>query len=469
MSARSGGRGVGRRAWGTAVLSAVASLAACGRGPQGTVAVLAADAAPNNHRRDAALPRSQAATWPKLPRSAEATTALLQRHSRRPAPKADPLDLAGAVLASLTQGAPGRIAGDEPIRRWLQQRLDLATQAGRELYLLFGTYHDAGGQVEAFGRLTGPGGLSKLSAVVVEQLDADGQWAGLPAQEQQGDDELLASYLARGKPAAYAALAKKQARDNYTGWKYGYLPTVMDLVVRARAAGAPLLGCDMPRGVQHQVGAKASDLLRLRELHCLLALKTATARVKPPHRIAMIWGQDHVGPRGIPRLLPPTTEVLSVYVLGHRPAAPSAETDLGRRISLADPVLIPLRQRGSHLELALLLPDARWGMQVERARERLPIGTEFEPGLVVQSQQRGSVRLLGRREAVGRAPQRLEVPPGTHAYQLEAGGRLYLGALELTAGEQLELDFDPARRQVRVLHRSAEPARPSSAQAPPSR
>src|SRR6185295_6154237 len=99
----------------------------------------------------AASAPAPAASFPELPTSAEAAEALVQRETLRAVGADRPLD-AAAILAAVEHGP---VAGREAVTRWLQGFLD---RAGGDAHLLFGTWHDAPGQIDAFRRLVGPGG-----------------------------------------------------------------------------------------------------------------------------------------------------------------------------------------------------------------------------------------------------------------------------------------------------------------------
>ncbi len=384
--------------------------------------------------------------WPALPRSRAAAEALVHARTRR-TPGAAPSLEPTALLARL-DAAP-LVAGEAEVRRWLLARL--ARAGARDAYLLWGTYHDSGGQLEAFRRLLGP--EHGLTHVVVEQLDADGAWADLPAAEQRGDTAAITAYLRRGDEHAWQALAAKQWREDYTAWKYGYLSQVMDLLVAARAVGVPLLGCDLPRPLQNLADRAGSTLYRVRELHCLLALEDAldVARTRPPRRLALLWGQDHVKPHGLRRFLPPGDLVVSVYLVGQRPGPLTPEAQLAKRLVVNDPLLFPLDAAAE--ELALLLPGRPLGGEVDRSREWLEDPALGRPGVAllrVESTRPGTLHLRGRMTPIGPAARELELPPGPAAYLAVVGGLRIAGVLSLAPGGRTELVLDAQRRTTRV-------------------
>src|SRR5262249_36388614 len=127
-----------------------------------------------------------AATWPELPRTPEAARDLIERRTTRPPGPAAELPAERILAAADQHGWQPVVAGDDNVIAWLQAFLDRATAKGHDGLLLFGTVHDAGGQVDAFRRLIGPSGLSRLSLVAVEQFRATGAWQGVPEAAQRG-------------------------------------------------------------------------------------------------------------------------------------------------------------------------------------------------------------------------------------------------------------------------------------------
>jgi hypothetical protein len=386
---------------------------------------------------------------PGTPADAEA---LVRAHTRRdPAgPGVARPDLSPAsLLERLSSDRARVIAGHEAIVAYLEERMARAAAAGRSSYLLWGTFHDSAVQVEAFRRLLGPEGLRSLSGVVVEQLDADGRWRDLPAGLQAGDDAAIEAFLRDGDAASYRGLAAKQRRVNYTGWKYGYVPVVLDLLVAARAHRTPVRGCDMPRPLQRRAERAGELLARLRELHCLLALEsTRGVRLR---RVAMLWGQDHVAPHGLRRFIPEPALVLSCYVLGGRPGTLTPEARLRPRLVVNDPLLLALDEPEE--QLAVLLPGADLGGELERARG--PLEVVAQPGrgeLEVGSTSPGTLLLGTRRVAVGPRETVVELPAGAHTYRVRAreAGRvvLFIGAVEVPAGGRTRLLLDARRRST---------------------
>jgi hypothetical protein len=409
--------------------------------------------------RDA--PRA-ARRWPALPRSRNAAEALIHSSTRRAGDGTATVDLSpSSVMALPALSGEGKlVVGQEAIIAWLAARMSRA--GAHDAYLLWGTYHDSGGQVEAFRRLIGPGGLPELTTIVVEQFDADGHWAELPTAPQRGDDAVIDAFL-QGDRESFDRLASKQRRVDYTAWKYSYLPTVMDLLLAARAVGRPLFGCDMPRPLQHVAEGSGSALYRLRDLHCLFALEERLA-ARPRRtalRVAMLWGQDHVAPHGVRRFLPSEALALSCYVLGHRPGPLTPEAQLRRRLVINDPVLLPLDAREE--QILVLLPGPDLSGTVDRARE--PIETRRPPEgpatLVVRSAQAGTLHVAGRSVAVGPRGRELALPPGPQPYVLRVGEQRVIGVVTVGPGDRLVLTMNAAARRTEVLLQ--EPSAPSIA------
>jgi hypothetical protein len=336
-------------------------------------------------------------------------------------------------------------SGDAQIRAWLEQRL---TGPGTS-WLLFGTFHDAAGQVDAFRQLVGPGGVP-FTQVVLEQLRADGRW-GATAGAQTGDSAPLARFLASGDRAAWDELARAHEEHDYTAWKYGYAERVLDVITTARALRIPALGCDLPDALLARAvgdaGAEATppgsdeEVLRLRELHCLLSVRDAVGGAKG--RVAMLWGQAHVRGDGFRRYLPPGNQVLSVYAVGARHSADAPDELLRDRLILNDPVLVPLGEG----EAALLLPDGWLGGQLERVRTK----GEAPPGIRVSATTAGTFTLGRQSVEVASEEAHLSVEPSAHTYCFESGGLRVVGNVLVPARGEVELSIDTPARSTRSV------------------
>ena len=339
--------------------------------------------------------------------------------------------------------------GDGPVRARAQRFLDEATARGHDAYVLFGTFHDSEGQIEAFRRLVGPGGLRGLTAVTVEQLRATGQWADVPEVSELGDDLDITAYLERGDLAAFDRLGERHRDGDYVAWKLGYAPKVLDLLVTARAASPSYWfgGCDMPTGTQELLSEVPEKYLgRLREIHCLDALQEATRDRRGPRRVAMLWGQAHLG--SLPSFLPPSAEVLSINVLGFRTGPETLEAKLAPSLVLADPLFVPLSESGD--VAALVYPDAVLGASVDRVHEagdlrptRIAFVSPVATRVLLAEHSVDIVPHCASGVCVGQAS--LDVPPGDHRYVATFGALRMAGAVHLRQGVAVEIRFDPAQ------------------------
>jgi hypothetical protein len=387
--------------------------------------------------------------WPELPRTPEAAEELIRARTARELAGADPAATSPEALLQAIAARPAALVAGEPaVVAWLQGVLDRAAAEGRDSVVLFGSYHDAGGQIDAFRRLIGPLGLRGLTHVAVEQLRADGAWKGVPIEAQRGDDEAIGAWLDRGDRSALEALAQRHGTADYAAWKFGYEPAVLDLLVTARAAGLRIAGCDLASSAQALlVDVPEASRLRLRELHCLLSLPAA----KGPRRAALLWGQAHTRPDGLRRFLPPSTAALSVYAFGYRSGEWTAEAAIGAHLALTDPLLIPLDPAGT--EVALLYPDGPIAAAIDRVRADASSGAA---GLHVRIEgAQGTLHLGDHASPIGPELRRIEAPSGDHAYVLDAGSVRFAGAIHLAAGSGLDLIFDPARRSLALTERPA--------------
>lgn len=409
---------------------------------------------PGSAGPDSGVRSVSSGAWGPLPGSQADVQALIDRRRLRSDLAARPEPDPDEVLALIRRGVErDRVATGWPmIVQRLGARLDAACSTGRDAYLLFGTWHDSGLQLDALRRLIGPAGIGGWSALVIEQFDADGCWAGVGEGPQRGDDDDLAAWNESADRSAFGRLRLAQQRDDYTAYKYGNLDRVMDLLVTARAAGVDVLGCDMPAGLQRRLQSKGlEDLTRLREVHCLLALADRLTRssLQRPIRVAMLWGQDHVAPGSVPSLLPPQAEVVPIYAVGGRPVDHGLAAELGARLAITGPMLVPLEADAGYL---LLLPGDRLGARVERRRlaileqgRLLPTG-KLEvhcavPGELTLRQWKGPVEgTTHLRSAAGQAPFLFVSPAGALA-----------GGVQVPAGGSVELELDPAERRVDLV------------------
>lgn len=396
---------------------------------------------------DGAAAPVEGPAWPPLPRDPVSTEDLLAASSVRLGEAPAEVDLAPAAilaLPALDRGEGEIVAGSASVARWLDVRLG----EGQGL-LLVGTYHDSREQVAAFRRLVGPSGVPDVEHVVLEHLVAEGRWPAVPARAREGDDAAITGFLRTGDAAAYSRLATRIDRHAYTAWRYGVTPELMDVLQAARSAGQTVAGCDMPRPLLAAAGVDAELEDRLRELHCWLALRDRLEGPAPPRRVAMLWGLEHVRPGAFRRLVPASIPVVSLFLVGGRPSPLAPEAELGRRLVVNDPVLLPVGPGPD--QAVLLLPGPHLAGRVERSREIVGAPASGPAAVVVRSETPGTLSLGGRRLDVGPEPVRTEVEPGESAYLLLAGQSRLVGALDLAPGASVELDLDPAARETRLL------------------
>jgi len=141
--------------------------------------------------------------------------------------------------------------------------------------------------------------------------------------------------------------------------------------------------------------------------------------------------------------------VLSVSLFGHRGGEGTVEHDLGKRLGVVDPVLVPLDAAGA--EAALLLPAGDLGVEVTRVREAAA-GPDAE--LRVSVLEGSATLYVGPRTLrIEAYPKVMPLQPGDTAYVLEAGDTRYVGALERRAGRTFEIVLDPRRRALSLTQR----------------
>ncbi|MBL9110964.1 MAG: hypothetical protein JNM74_16900, partial [Myxococcales bacterium] len=326
-----------------------------------------------------------ALAWPSLPTTPEAARAVVDAYvvrktnARRPAAVSarDLLEHLGAVELAR---AP---SGDAAVKSALLRRVSEGTGDG---YLLVGVSHASGEPVVAFRRLVeGPGSYTHVG---LEPLAADGHWSGLSDAEQRGSSSLLANYMTKGDAESLEALRVAHDTHDYAAWKLGYASLVLDLVPPSRAGAYALVPLDMPPQLKTKLAALGDRLLDVRELHAFFALREALSGPRPRARVAMLWGDAHVGQAGIARFLPVGATVVSVHVLGleAEPGRTSDERDAGPpATTVLDPLLVPMPSG----DLALVLPSPGADSRVDRVRRADGDGGETrllvsgEPGMVV--------------------------------------------------------------------------------------
>jgi hypothetical protein len=406
-------------------------------------------AAPSAASASAASP---AAAWPPLPRDGVAVGALIEAETRTtPAAALPPLTV-DPIVAALRDGVrrSSLATGLRPIAEALGKRIEGAAHRGASVYLMFGSFHDAPGQLDAFRQLVGPLGITPAPLVALEQLQADGAWTGVDGN-QAGDDAPLRRYLASGEAGALAELEESQRERNYTAWKYDYVERVTDLVTTVRAAGRELCGCDMPSTLQARVRADLGEEGEvLRDLHCALALRRALAGSPPPHRVAVFVGDAHLAPRRLARFLPADAEILRIHLLGMRGEGTGLEHALGQRLVTLEPVLAPVAET----RFVLLLPDARLGLGVDRVRTSEAIDAGDRHQLIFEGF--GGTAQVGRERAELSGTTRVSVSPGRVPFFLDAPDRAIAGSVDLPAGGSVTLSREPDG-VIRIVSRAPAP------------
>lgn len=390
-------------------------------------------------------PAAQQSPWPTLPADDATADALIAEHRRRPASPDIEITvdrIVERILATMQDGSI--VVGWSALRRWVADRA-----RAPNTWILWGTFHDSRGQVDAFRRLFGPTGSGGLS-LAVEQLKADGRWEGVDRDWQRGDTSAISSYLAEGDQRAWETLRRSQHEHNYTAWKYDYEDAILDILVAGRAGGQQVLPCDMAPALLERLtsseepsGETAEELsedriLRLRELHCLLSLRTTLPSPTPP--VAMLWGQAHVGSDGFRRFLAPDADVISIRVFGQRVSDVGIESGLAERLAITDPVLIPME---GHDELVLLLPDARLGTRMDRRLD--PMEEPAPPGdrhrIIARSLQPGRLHAEGQIVELRDEPHTIRTSAGFWPFAFERSHQLVISVVEVPQEGWVDLDL----------------------------
>ena len=448
------------------MLTALAGLAGCkdsgssNAGPAPSASAPPLAPAPSTLVFDAAKPSSaprHTVPWPSLPRTPEMARTLVATSVLRPARftrrKAE-LE-ADAIFSRTPPPKLARaIVGEERIREALRAKVSLGQGDG---YLLVGVNHASREQVEAFRRLVEV--PASYTHVMLEAFAADGHWSGMADTEQTGASAALDSYVAKGDSSSFAAVREAHDTSDYVAWKLGYAPTVTDLVVAARAGAFTLVPADMPPSLKTSLASLGDALLDVREVHAALTLRTALDGERPKARVAMLWGDAHVGEAGIARFLPKIATIVMVHLLGARPGDVAAVKKLASRFVLDDPVLLPIGEDSE--ELALVLPDARTRGDVDRvrARDATPAASDTAVAILNVTSDEGAKLYLGETAYdLSAKPVTVRLPPGAVTYVVESKGTTVVGALTLVAGEATSLAVEPSKRSTRVEHHLPKPA-----------
>lgn len=394
--------------------------------------------APSSARSKGAL------AWPSLPGTPEAARAVVDAYVVRKTNASRPAAVSARDLVE-PLGAAGLarvVSGEAAVRRALLDRVSAGNGAS-DGYLLVGVSHASGEPVVAFRRLVeGPGSYTHVG---LEPLAADGHWSGLSDAEQRGSSSLLANYMTKGDAESLEALRVAHDTHDYAAWKLGYASLVLDLVPPSRAGAYALVPLDMPPQLKTKLAALGDRLLDVRELHAFFALREALSGPRPRARVAMLWGDAHVGQSGIARFLPVGATVVSVHVLGleAEPGRTSDERDAGSpATTVLDPLLVPMPSG----DLALVLPSPGADSRVDRVRRA--DGDGGETRLLVSGEPGVVVTVGGHTIRVTAKAQAIPASAGDLTYVVERKGTRIVGALTLVAGEACELRADRAGLHV---------------------
>jgi len=410
--------------------------------------------------------------WPTLPVTPEKLDKVLASYIQRPLPKnaltnedVGPEPKAETLLNLLK----GRfrdgvvVSGWPQLVRWIDRKFEAATGDGIDAYLLWGVYHDSRDQHAAFRRVVGPLGISSGTSspvlVVVESLAADGRWTSVGKREQQGDDQAMAEFWRSASPSAFRQLAARQLKENYTAWKFDYLDEALDLLVTTRGLGNPVMGCNMPSGLQQRVRPTLKQQTeKLRELHCALALRERLAYMSKPHRVAAIWGQAHLGTAGFAEFIPPEAMVIMLRLFGGRPTEHGVAKTLRRRLVLADPVLVPTDNQGRNA--FVLLNGQHLAGDVDRVHDRqaCPLPPERQRQLHASSTVPGTLRIAGQQITLDDKPRSLRLPADPQPYLFEGNQIAVVGSLQVPEAGWIDLDLEPDKRTVRLTIHSCSPS-----------
>ncbi len=403
-------------------------------------------------------------SWPMLPRTPEDVHSLVSTSVlRRPAEpvRPAPIDGANLVLHTSLDDLARAPSGESTLRDVLAER---ASREKNGSYLLVGVNHASADSVALFKKLVEA--PASYTHVGVELFAADGHWSGLADDAQRGSSAALDAYFERGDASSFAALKAAHEQSDYVAWKLGYADTVLDLAVAARAGAYTLVPLDLAPAMKASLANALGDtLLDLREVHAALSLRSVLKRYstggpgRKPVRMAMLWGDTHVGPAGIARFLPASVDVTTVHVVGANTASLPNGAPGGTTLVLNDPVLLP----GKTDDLVVVLPDEGSRGTVDRVR--LKEGSASAPTLAKGRAKEVTVNAGGEpgtrlsRVALGRqrvdvngAKASLRVSPGAVTYVLETKSDRVVGALTLAEGETCDLSFDAKTRTTRIEH-----------------
>jgi hypothetical protein len=358
-------------------------------------------------------PAPAPAPWPSIPADVAQADALIAAHTKRPIAPRTELAL-DAWLAK-----DGAIGGWPAIQAWLRARGDA--------WVLVGTHHDSAAPLDAFRRLLDPDGVA-WTRVVMEQLRADGEWQGMPLGEQLGDSEDVKLYVRGRSEPAFRRLLAAQEENDYAAWKFGYARSVLDVVTAGRYLGVST--CDAPRAVADRFPEPSR--LRLRELHCKLALDH---ELRPgPRRIAMLWGEGHIGRDGFARYLEPSARVVTIRIPRESPAP------------VMDPVLLVDGD-----DAVLLVPDSPAHFDRVRQHHDQPVPHRF----IASSRSPAELRVAGRIVPLTATTREEDLAPGVYPFVVYVATRpRAIGVLEMPKDGALTLRVEDTEPMVSVVTRT---------------
>jgi hypothetical protein len=403
--------------------------------------------------------------WPPLPKTPTEVANVVRDRGNRPwvAPSRPTIE---AIKKQL--GGEQVVAGDELVGAVLDGWVGAGDKPS---FVLFGSLHDAGAQVDAFRRVATR--MPHLWGVVMEQFKAQGAWPKAEVKASDVDDADLAEFFATGSDAALFRLRANQPEHDYAAWKFGYVDAVLDAVVAFRGANLPVYACDMPKSLLAPELEPTDEATTLREAHCAIAAREKLRLlgpahvakgeayvddVPPPMRAAFFVGDNHAGIGGLARFLHADGRIASVHLIGGRP-----EAEIPSDMAIVDPVLVPLAEPNA-TSWALLLPNASPGLVdrvVDRSGDARPRrarpagdGTISAPTVWVESDGPARIKLAGGDVALlgGSGGEWLRVRPGRHACTITTGSRTITFALDVAVQGRTELHVDAPDAPAPVLH-----------------
>jgi|GEM_PF-2058032 len=390
--------------------------------------------------------------WSRFPTSSKTLKQLLEAQENPQKPRYQAPSLRPYSLQRLLTRRPlsELHVGQQAITNWLLSKKRL--YASSTHYILWGVYHDAGSQITAFQRMARAIQHRAEVLIATELFPADGFWRGPPSSLQSGSDQALLSYfLAKDhsqRAKGWRQLEQQAKTHNYTAWKYRYLKTIMDLLPEAKAHQIPFWGCDMPSQLQKRFKHFGPLMVRLRELHCMQAIRQRYYCSPNNQKIMMLWGMEHVKPSGIRRFISSESSVTSIYVIGDRPSPYAPEARLAKRMVLNAPVLVPI----DPTQAVLFLPGRHLKGEVERVQST----TSLDPStLSIQSPEHGILHLENHTLRLKTFTKTFPLPTTYRdfsPYRFKTQSAIIIGEIQRNAHHAFSLEFDTLHRWTRVIY-----------------